>query len=173
MVIIARESFSTYGENKCMIFKGAIAVLPDDQADTLIMEGKAYKYDEGRGPDTDYVPGVKLLYSRNFPTDPTVVPIENEIELSISKGSTSATIFAYTGDPSNIDPETFLDNVIDITNVEWNSNAVTVSPTDLPGGKKAAVVASQVSTGIQRVFIAITAGGRIMTFTAICGEADS
>ena len=54
MIIIARESFSTYGEKKTMLFKDAIADIPDDHANMLIREGKAYKYSFQDGIDYEY-----------------------------------------------------------------------------------------------------------------------
>ena len=57
MVIIAKESFNAYGKNKLMLHSGSIADIPDDLANQLIKEGKAFRYSFENGIDYDYVPG--------------------------------------------------------------------------------------------------------------------
>ena len=54
MVIIAREPFNAYGENKLLLYTGSIADIPDDLANQMIREGKAYRYDFADGIDYEY-----------------------------------------------------------------------------------------------------------------------
>ena len=49
MIIIARENFNAYGPDKLGLFAGEIADIPDDFAQKIIDEGKAYKYDYEKG----------------------------------------------------------------------------------------------------------------------------